>query len=201
MTPKTILSYAPLVKKIAVNVRRRTSVRVDLDDLISAGNLGLLEAFESYDPSGNVPFGAYAAKRIRWRILDEIRQFAPVPSHQLRKFKRVQTAKKTLTQENARDPTVEEIAAVSGLSERVVKRYLILPRFVLASEDIVADTSPHETLFELLEPHLSEEEKDVLLALANGFSVPKTAQRCGIQRQNVIAAMEKIKKIILEIQN
>ena len=78
MRYQNLLSYAPLVKKIATSVRQRISVHVDIEDLISAGNLGLLEAFDSYDPSGNVPFDAHVAKSIRRRILDEVRQFAPV---------------------------------------------------------------------------------------------------------------------------
>ena len=200
MSHQNFLSYAPLVKKIAVSVRHRTSVHVDIEDLISAGNLGLLEAFESYDPSGNVPFGAHAAKRIRWRILDEVRQFAPVPFHQLRKFKRVQAARNVLEQKNAREPTADEIATEIGHSERFVKRYLIPPSFVPVSEDFVAVASPNETILDMLELRLNEEEKTVLTALANGLSVPKITQESGIPRQNVIAAKEKIKKIILEIQ-
>ncbi len=200
MDSQTILSYAPLVKKIAASVRMRTSVRVDLEDLISAGNIGLLEAFDSYDPGRNVSFDAHAAKRIRWRILDEVRQFASVPFHQLRKFERVRKARNLLMQKNAREPTADEIATEIGLSERFVKRYLIPPSFVPVSEDFVAVASPNETILDILEPLLNDEEKTVLTALANGLSVPKITQESGIPRQNVIAAKEKIKKIILEIQ-
>lgn len=85
MNTRNILSYTPLVKKIAVSVRKQTRLSVELDDLVSAGTLALLEADKSFNPQKNVPYDVYLSKRIRWGILDELRRHGPMPYYQYRR--------------------------------------------------------------------------------------------------------------------
>lgn len=74
-----ILSYLPLVKHIALDIARQISGSILLDDLISAGTLGLIEAVDRYDPGYNCPLSAYARIRIRGSIFDYLRQEGWLP--------------------------------------------------------------------------------------------------------------------------
>lgn len=68
-----ILEYAPLVKLLANRLAMRLPPSVSLDDLTSAGILGLLDAIDRFDPSRDVQFKTYAEFRIRGAMLDELR--------------------------------------------------------------------------------------------------------------------------------
>ena len=70
----TVAEHLPLVRFIAVRVAATIPVRIDLDDLIQTGTIGLLDAVRRYDPSKGIPFPAYARFRIRGAILDSLRQ-------------------------------------------------------------------------------------------------------------------------------
>src|SRR5689334_11762285 len=65
---ETILDHLPLVKAIAARVRANLPVQVDLDDLIHAGILGLIDAVSKYDAEKKVDFHSYAKHRIKGAI-------------------------------------------------------------------------------------------------------------------------------------
>ncbi|HJO34904.1 MAG TPA: sigma-70 family RNA polymerase sigma factor, partial [Gammaproteobacteria bacterium] len=68
-----VLGHAGLVKRIAQHLIARLPASVQLDDLIQAGMLGLIEAARNYDASHGASFETYAGIRIRGAILDETR--------------------------------------------------------------------------------------------------------------------------------
>lgn len=74
-----IVEYAPLVKFVANRIAMRVPPSVSLDDLVSAGIMGLLDAVDRFDPSRQVQFKTYAEFRIRGAILDELRSMDWVP--------------------------------------------------------------------------------------------------------------------------
>src|SRR6476646_7870081 len=76
---KLILEYAPLIKFIAQKIAVRLPSNIELDDLISSGVIGLMDAIEKYDPSRDNKFKTYAEFRIRGAILDELRAQDWVP--------------------------------------------------------------------------------------------------------------------------
>ena len=71
--------HLQLVKRVATRIARRLPRQVQLDDLLSAGHEGLLDAARRFDPRKGVAFGAYAEIRIRGAVMDELRtlDFAP----------------------------------------------------------------------------------------------------------------------------
>ena len=69
-----VLENLSLVKAIAIRVRESLPAHVDLDDLVHAGVLGLLDAVTKYSTDKNVAFRAYAKHRIKGAILDSLRQ-------------------------------------------------------------------------------------------------------------------------------
>src|ERR1035437_3780712 len=76
---KLIMEYAPLIKFIAQKIAIRLPPNIELDDLISSGVIGLMDAIEKYDPSRDNKFKTYAEFRIRGAILDELRAQDWVP--------------------------------------------------------------------------------------------------------------------------
>jgi|SRR5437763_4733441 len=71
---KWVLRHLPLVRTIA-NRLRRASPRVEVDDLVSAGTIGLIEAVDRYDANFGVPFVSFAYSRIRGAMIDELSRF------------------------------------------------------------------------------------------------------------------------------
>ena len=83
--------YRHIVKYTAERLHSKLPDKVELDDLISAGTFGLMDAIDAYDPSRNVKFETYCSPRIKGSILDELRSMDWVPrlvrarAHQLTK--------------------------------------------------------------------------------------------------------------------
>ena len=111
-----ILEHLPQVKLIARRIHERLPVSVSLDDLISAGVVGLIAAIDRYDPSHDVKLKTYAEYKIRGAILDSLRGLDWAPRQQRKRAKLIEAAIATLEQEHHRMPTEEEIAAALELS-------------------------------------------------------------------------------------
>jgi RNA polymerase sigma factor (sigma-70 family) len=71
-----VLRYLPLVRKIAKRAHRPLP-QIDVDDLVSAGTIGLIEAADRYDAKLGVPFVSFAYRRIKGAIIDEVSRFVP----------------------------------------------------------------------------------------------------------------------------
>jgi RNA polymerase sigma factor for flagellar operon FliA len=108
--------YLPLVRYTAERILSRLPDGVDLDDLISAGVFGLMDAIESFDLSRGVKFETYCMPRIRGAILDELRNMDWVPRLVRHKASRLDEARKALEVRLGRPPLDEEMAEFLGVS-------------------------------------------------------------------------------------
>lgn len=113
---KLILEHLPQVKLIARRIHERLPVSVALDDLISAGVVGLIAAIDRYDARHDVKLKTYAEYKIRGAILDSLRGLDWAPRQQRKRAKLIEAAISVLEQEHHRMPTEEEIAAQLQLS-------------------------------------------------------------------------------------
>src|ERR1700756_5822904 len=84
---KLIMEYAPLIKFIAQKIAVRLPSNIELDDLISSGVIGLMDAIDKYDPTRDNKFKTYAEFRIRGAILDELRSQDWIPRSMREKAK------------------------------------------------------------------------------------------------------------------
>lgn len=113
-----ITDHLQLVTAIAANVQRSLPVHVEIDDLIHAGVMGLVDAASKYRDDKEVAFPTYAKYRIRGAILDSLRQ-QDWASRDLRKrYKQMESVTRDLTAKLERTPTPNEIAGAMGLSTR-----------------------------------------------------------------------------------
>lgn len=104
-----VIEYAPLVKFIAMKISSRLPANIELDDLISCGVIGLMDAIEKFDSTRDNKFKTYAEFRIRGAILDELRSQDWVPRSVREKAKQIERAYVKLEGELGREATDEEM--------------------------------------------------------------------------------------------
>ena len=110
-----LIEHLPTVRYIARRVHERLPQHVELDDLISAGVVGLMDACSKFDNKKNVQFKSYAQFRIRGAILDSLRMLDWSPRELRRKGRAVEEAIRALTNRLGRAPGETEIASEMGL--------------------------------------------------------------------------------------
>ena len=108
-------NYLQLVRYNAERIWARLPDGVDLDDLISAGIFGLMDAIDAFDLERGVKFETYCVPRIRGAMLDELRTMDWVPRLVRSKQSKMEAASKSLETALGRKPTPEELAAKIGI--------------------------------------------------------------------------------------
>src|SRR6202162_6453578 len=108
--------YLPLVRYNAERIWARLPEGVDLDDLISAGVFGLMDAIEAFDLERGVKFETYCVPRIRGAMLDELRTMDWVPRLVRSKASKMEEARKTLEASLGRPPRPDEMSERLGVS-------------------------------------------------------------------------------------
>ena len=113
---RLVEQYLPLVKYNGERIWARLPEGVELDDLISAGVFGLMDAIDAFDMTRGVKFETYCVPRIRGAMLDELRTMDWVPRLVRSKASKLNEALKTLEAKSGRQPTVQELSAHMQLS-------------------------------------------------------------------------------------
>ncbi|PLC47999.1 RNA polymerase sigma factor FliA [Pollutimonas subterranea] len=103
--------YAPLVRRLALQLVAKLPASVELDDLIQAGMMGLLDAIRRYQQTVEAQFETYAVMRIRGAMLDELRSQDWLPRSVRSKAKSIEQAIRQLNHRLLRPATESEIAA------------------------------------------------------------------------------------------
>ena len=113
---RLLLEHMPTVRYVARRVHERLPQHVEMDDLVSAGVVGLIDALKKFDHSKQVQFKSYAQFRIRGAILDSLRVLDWSPRELRRKGRAMEEAVRAATQRLGRVPTEPEIAAEMNVS-------------------------------------------------------------------------------------
>src|SRR5271165_5750842 len=114
---KLIMEFAPLIKFIAQKIAVRLPSNIELDDLISSGVIGLMDAIEKYDPTRDNKFKTYAEFRIRGAILDELRAQDWVPRSVRDKAKLLDRCYSKIEQVKGRQATDEEVCVELNINQ------------------------------------------------------------------------------------
>lgn len=110
-----VSDYLPMVRRISWRYARRTR-RAQIEDLISAGCIGLLEAMAHYDPDKGVTFARFAEFRIAGAILDDLRSMDPMPRRSRKQLQDQKRAYRQLTIEKGRPPEPDQVAERLGIT-------------------------------------------------------------------------------------
>ncbi|HEY6487934.1 MAG: FliA/WhiG family RNA polymerase sigma factor [Terracidiphilus sp.] len=113
---QVLLEHLPIVRFLARRIHERLPQHVDIEDLVSAGVVGLMDAFAKFDPAKKVQFRSYAQFRIRGAILDSLRTLDWSPRELRRKGRAVEEAIRVLTARKGRAPGEGEVADELGVA-------------------------------------------------------------------------------------
>ena len=113
---RVLLEHLPIVRFLARRIHERLPQHVDIEDLVSAGVVGLMDAFSKFDSTKKVQFRSYAQFRIRGAILDSLRTLDWSPRELRRKGRAVEEAIRVLTAKLGHAPNEAEVAVEMTLS-------------------------------------------------------------------------------------
>lgn len=111
VTDAEVIRYAPLVKSIAHRLKLRLPPSIEVDDLVQAGMIGLLDALQRYRQDSSAAFATYASQRIRGAIMDSLRANDEGSRRSRRHFRALERAITALQHRHGRQPSDAEIAA------------------------------------------------------------------------------------------
>jgi RNA polymerase sigma factor for flagellar operon FliA len=161
-----LMDYLPLVKYIAGRVAIGLPKSVELDDLINAGVVGLIEAHNNFDPGKGVKFESFASMRIRGAILDELRAIDWAPRSTRAKSREVERTISALQNRLGRSPAEEEIAENLDMSlEDLYKLMDDLSSTTLLSLDEFTYGSDDNKQVALVDTLQSQDKSDALTDL------------------------------------
>jgi RNA polymerase sigma factor FliA len=120
---RLLARHLPLVHHVARQVMRTLTVDIEIDDLVSAGSMGLINAIDSFDRSRGLAFSTYAAPRIRGAILDDLRRSDSVPRSIRRKQRQLAGAEEALSGKLDRQPMDREMAIQLGVDIETLWRW------------------------------------------------------------------------------
>ena len=174
-----LTEHIPLVKRLAHHMKAKLPPSVEVDDLVQAGMIGLLDAINRYEETHGAQFETYAVLRIRGAMLDELRNSDWLPRSMRQNMRKIETAMSTLQQRLGHPPTESEVAKQLKLS-------------LTDYQEMLADGGGHQLVYyedfkdpdgndSFLDRHSVDEESDPLRSLLDsGF------------RQSVIDAIEAL---------
>jgi RNA polymerase sigma factor for flagellar operon FliA len=111
-----LTDHMPLVKRLAHQMKAKLPPSVEVDDLVQAGMIGLLDAINRYEENHGAQFETYAVLRIRGAMLDELRSSDWMPRSTRQNMRKVESAMHELTQQLGRPPSESEVAKALKLS-------------------------------------------------------------------------------------
>ncbi|RPH28594.1 RNA polymerase sigma factor FliA [Buttiauxella warmboldiae] len=153
------LKYRFLVRREALRLQVRLPPCVELDDLIQAGALGMLTAIDQFDPKKGISISTYITQRIRWAMIDELRERDWVPRRVRTKAREISTAIQKVEQETGRAASEADVAASMGIALAEYQQMLL-----------DTNTSQFSSLEELQEEFFADLEKpDLQNEMLNPF--------------------------------
>lgn len=161
-----LTEHMPLVKRLAHHMKAKLPPSVEVDDLVQAGMIGLLDAISRYEETHGAQFETYAVLRIRGAMLDELRSSDWMPRSLRQNMRKVEAAMTTLQQRLGRPPSESEVAKSLKLS-------------LADYQEMLGDSGGHQLVYyedfrdddgndSFLDRYASDEDADPLRSLLDG---------------------------------
>jgi len=182
--------HLSLVHHVARQFARSSRLDVEIDDLVSAGTLGLISAIDHFDASRGLRFSTFAAPRIRGAILDDLRRRDHVPRSIRRKQRALAQAEDAVASKFNRAPSAREVAKEAGIDMEKLHRW----KWDAAQAGRVSLDSP--------DPEAPESTvKSDMLAGSDGSEIEgsvNTKQEIAVLR-NAILELKEQERIVLSL--
>ncbi len=179
--------YLPLVRYVAERLAAKLPKSVELDDLMSAGVFGLMDAIDGYDLAREVKFETYCTTRVRGAILDELRAMDWVPRLVRARAHKLDQAVKELEAKLGRYPNDDEIAKKMGMSlaeyEDLVKEASAVAMFSLTAQRAGGEDGDDERHMDVLEDHR--------------FANPTEGLQRGEIKGRVVKSLSEVEKLVV----
>jgi len=129
--------FLPIIRRMAGAMALKNPFSLDVEDLTSAGAMGLLSALKRYDPSRDIKFRTFAEYRIRGMMLDEIRAMDWVPRSVRARREQIRQIVDEHIRKNGTSPSMEELAKALGVSQEELEGVTACdPRLVSLDEPV-----------------------------------------------------------------
>lgn len=152
--------YLPLVRKIAGGFVRKKPAGLDYDDLIQAGNMGLMDAIQKFKIDGGASFKTYASIRIRGSILDEINSMDWTPRSVRKNIKSViRTIEKHYAEGGTGEPSHEAMMAATELTSEALTK-------VMGQMNKTYMLNMEPEIFELVAPTVNIEKEELAINIS-----------------------------------
>lgn len=119
------LKYRYLVRHEALRLQARLPACVELDDLIQAGAIGMLTAIDQFDPKKGIGMSTYVTQRVRWAMIDELRDRDWVPRRVRTNAREISAAIREIEQQTGGIASEGEVAAFMGISLEEYQQMLV----------------------------------------------------------------------------
>jgi RNA polymerase sigma factor for flagellar operon FliA len=167
-----VLEYAPLVKRIAYHLSGRLPQTVEIEDLVQAGTIGLIEAARKFDPENGASFETFASIRIRGAMIDQVRPCDWTPRSVHRRSRELSEAMRRVGHRLGREPRDTEVMEELGMSAEeyhAALRDVATSRMVSFEEICPTGDEPAGLPGTGETPHAEADEADFRAALAEGI--------------------------------
>jgi RNA polymerase sigma factor for flagellar operon FliA len=173
-----LTEHMPLVKRLAHHMKAKLPPSVEVDDLVQAGMIGLLDAITRYEETHGAQFETYAVLRIRGAMLDELRNSDWLPRSMRQNMRKIEAAMSALQQKLGHPPTESEVAKSLKLS-------------LADYQDMLSDGGGHQLVY-YEDFHDSEGNDSFLDRYAVDDADPLRSLMEGDFRQAVIDAIDAL---------
>ncbi|WFS61101.1 FliA/WhiG family RNA polymerase sigma factor [Pseudodesulfovibrio thermohalotolerans] len=116
--------YSPKIRILALRLKAKLPQSVELNELISAGSLGLLDALGKFNPELGIKFDTYSENRIKGAMLDELRRMDWFSRGLRQKVKVLEDSMRQIEHETGSPATTEQLCELTGMSDREVQQGL-----------------------------------------------------------------------------
>jgi len=145
--------FLPIIRRMAGAMVLKNPFSLDVEDLTSAGSMGLLSALKRFDPTRDIKFRTFAEYRIRGMMLDEIRAMDWVPRSIRARREQIRQFIDEHIQKNGNSPTIEELAKALGVSQQELEGVAACDPRLVSLDEPVGYGEDGSTLRDVLPDH------------------------------------------------
>ena len=178
--------FFPMIRRIAGSLAARNPSSLDIEDLTSAGVIGLLGALTRYDPNRATKFWTFAEYRIRGMMLDEMRSMDWIPRSVRTRNDQIRQVSTEFVQKEGRLPTRAEIALLLGLTQQELDASSAGDTRLLSLDDPMGSHDEMFTLRDVLPDEDQLDPYDLCLSSETNQALELSMENLSCRQQDVV---------------